>query len=65
MTGKRAANCFTESYEHASNITIPNNRKQLTHDEIYNHQGNQDLPEYMNCPFNTKEFEEVLETLKD
>ena len=44
---------------------IPNNRKQQVHDGIKNHQTDQDPPEYMNCPFNTKEFEEALKTLKD
>ena len=46
-------------------IMIPNNRKQQVHDEIKNHQTDQDPPEYMNCPLNTKEFEEALKTLKD
>ena len=64
-TGKSAANCFIGSYEQVSNIMIPNNRKQQVHDEIKNHQTDQDSPEYMNCPFNTKEFEEALKTLKD
>ena len=65
MTGKSAANCFINSYEQVSNIMILNNRKQQVHDEIKNYQTDQDPPEYMNCPFNTKEFEEALKTLKD
>ena len=65
MTGKSAANCFIDSYEQVSNIMTPNNRKQQAHDEIKNHQTDQDPPNYMNCPFNTKEFEEALKTLKD
>ena len=65
MTGKSAANCFIDSYEQVSNIMIPNNRKQQVHDEIKNYQIDQDPPNYMNCPFNTKEFEEALKTLKD
>ena len=44
---------------------IPNNRKQHVHDEIKNHQTDQYPPGYMNCPFNTKEFEEAIKTLKD
>ena len=39
--------------------------KQHVHDEIKNHKTDQDPPEYMNCPFNTEEFEEALKTLKD
>ena len=65
VTGKSAANCFIDSYEEVSNSMIPNNRKQQVHDEIKNHQTDQDPPEYINCPFNTKEFEEALKTLKD
>ena len=65
LTGKSAANCFIDSYEQVSNIMIPNNRKQPVHDEIKNHQTDQDSPEYVNCPFNTKEFEKALKTLKD
>ena len=44
---------------------IPNNRKQQVHDEIKNHQTDQDSPECMNCPFNTKELEEALKTLQN
>ena len=40
-------------------------RKQQVHDETKNHQTDQDPPEYTNCPFNTKEFEEALKTLND
>ena len=65
VTGKSAANCFIDSYEQVSNILIPNNKEQQVHDEIKNHPTDQDSPEYMNCPFNTKEFEEALKTLKD
>ena len=65
VTGKSAANCFIDSYEQVSNIMTPNNRKQQVHDEIKNHQTDQDPPEHINCPFNTKEFEEALKTLKD
>ena len=65
VTGKSAANCFIDSYEQVSNTMIPNNRKQQVHDEIKNHQTDQDPPEYMNFPFNAKEFEEALKTLKD
>ena len=54
-----------DSYEQVSNIMIPNNRKQQVHDEIKNHQTDQHSPEYMKCPFNAKEFEEALKTLKD
>ena len=53
------------SYEQVSNIMIPNNRKQQVHHEIKNHQTDQDPPAYIDCPFNTKEFEEALKTLKD
>ena len=65
VTGKSAANCFIDSYEQVSNIMIPNNRKQQVHYEIKNYQTDQDPPEYMNYPFNTKESEEALKTLKD
>ena len=44
---------------------ISNNRNQQEHNEIKNHQVYQDPPQYMNCTFNTKEFEEALKTLKD
>ena len=43
---------------------IPNNKKQQVHDEIKNQQTDQDQPEDTNRPFNTKEFEEALKTLK-
>ena len=65
MTRKRVTNCFRDSYEQVSNIMIPNNRKQQVPDEIKNYQADQDPPQYMNCPFNTKEFEGDLKTLKD
>ena len=65
VTGKSAANCFIDSYEQVSNIMIPNKRKQQVHDEIKNHQTDQDSPECTNCPFNRKEFEKALKTLKD
>ena len=65
LTGKSAANCFIDSYKQVSNIMTPNNRKQQVHDEMKNHQTDQDSPEYMNCQFNTKEFEEAPKTLKD
>ena len=54
-----------DSYEQVRNIMIPNNRKQQVHDEIKNHQADQDPPEYMNSPFHTKEFEEAIKTLMD
>ena len=38
---------------------------QQVHDEIKNHQTDQDPPEYMNSLFKTKEFEEALINLKD
>ena len=56
---------MVDSYKQVSNIIIPKNRKQQVHDEIKNRQTDQDPPEYMNCPFNSKEFEEALKTLKD
>ena len=65
VTGKSAANCFIDSYEQVSNIMIPKNRKQQVHDEFKNQQTDQDPPEYMNCPFDTKEFDEALKTSKD
>ena len=46
VTGKSTANCFINSYEQVSNIMIPNNRKQQVHDEIKNHQADQDPPEH-------------------
>ena len=66
VTGKdRAAHCFIDSFEQVSNNTIPNNRKQQVHDEIKNHETDQDPPECMNCPFSTKGFKEAMKTLKD
>ena len=65
VTGKSTTNCFIDSYEQVSNIMIPNNRNQQVHDETKSHQTDQDPPEYMNSPFNTKEFEDALKTLKD
>ena len=65
VTGKRAANCFMDSYEQVSNITIPNKRKQRVHDKIKNHQADQNPPQYKNSPLNTKELEEAQETLQD
>ena len=64
VTGKRAANCVIHNVQ-VSNIMIPNNREQQVHDEIKNYQADQESSEYMKCPFNTKEFEETLKTLKD
>ena len=64
VSGKRAANSIIGSYEQVSNIVIPNNRKQQVHDGIKNHQADQDPPEYMNCPFNTKDFEEAMKYKK-
>ena len=65
VTGKEAASYFIDSYEHVSNITTPNNRKQQVHDEIKNHHADQDPPEYTNGPFNKRSFKEALKTLKD
>ena len=64
-TGKRAANCSIDGYEQVSNTMMPNNSKHQVHDEIKNHQADQDPPEYINSPLNAKEFEEALEALKD
>ena len=52
-------------HRQVSNIMILSNRKQQVHNEIKNHQGDQDPPEYTSSPFNTKESEEALKTLKD
>ena len=65
VTGKKAADYFIDSYEQVSTILVPEDRKQQIHDEIKDQQSNQDQPEYMNKPFNMKEFEEALSTLKD
>ena len=54
-----------DTYEQVCNITIPDNKKQQVCDQMKSHQTDQDPPEYMSCPFNTKEFEEALKTLKD
>ena len=45
VTGNKTANCFIDSYEQVSNITIPNNRKQKIYDEIKNHKSDKDPPE--------------------
>ena len=65
VTGKKAANYFIDSHEQVSNIMIPKNRKQKVHDKIKNHQNDQDPPEYVNRPFNTKKFGATLKTLND
>ena len=64
VTGKKAANIFVNSYEKISNISVSEHRKQQVHHDTKNHQGEQDLYEYMNRPFVMKEFEEALSTLK-
>ena len=65
VTGRMAANCFIDNYEQASNIKVPEEKKHQLHEEMKNHQEDQDPPDYMNKPFNMKEFEEALKTLKE
>ena len=65
VTGRNAANCFIDTYEKVSSILVPDDRKQQVHEDLRKHQVDQDPPEYMNRPFNMKEFEEALKTLKD
>ena len=65
VTGRKAVNCFIDSYEQVSNILVLDDRKQQVHDDMKSHQGDQVQLKYMNRPFNMKEFEEALKTLKD
>ena len=65
VTGREAANCFIDSYEQVSNITVPEEKKQQLREEMKDHQEAQDPPDYMSKPFNMKELEDALKTLKD
>ena len=65
VSGTKADNCFIDTYEEASRIQVPDNRKKEIHSEIKNYQFHQDQPDYMISPFNSCEFEEALKTLKE
>ncbi|PVD27237.1 hypothetical protein C0Q70_12392 [Pomacea canaliculata] len=63
LTGRKAANAFIDSYEEVSNITVPEEKKQQVHEERREFNQRKHQEEYMNKPFNMKEFEEAVKTL--
>ena len=65
VTGRRAANCFIDTYEEVSSIQVPDERKREIHKEIKEHQVQPNPPDYMNIPFNARELEDALKALKD
>ena len=65
VTGRRAANCFIDTYEEVSSIQVPDERKRKIHKEIKEHQVQPNPPDYMNIPFNARELEGALKALKD
>ena len=65
VTGRRAANCFIDTYEEVSSIQVPDERKREIHKEIKEHQVQPNPPDYMNIPFNDRELEDALKALKD
>ena len=65
VTGRRAANCFIETYEEVSSIQVPDERKREIHKEIKEHQVQPNPLDYMNIPFNDRELEDALKALKD
>ena len=62
---KEAANRLIENYQEASNLTIPEDRKQEVHVEARDFHSSEDQDECMNKLFNMREFEEALNTLKE
>ena len=64
LTGRKAANCFIDNNEQVSNIIVPEEKKHQLHEEVKSHQEERDPSDYMSRPFNKKEFEEALSTLK-
>ena len=65
VTGRRAANCFIDTYEEVSSIQVHDERKREIHKEIKEHQVQPNPPDYMNIPFNARELEDALKALKD
>ena len=65
VTGRRAANCFIDTYEEVSSIQVPDERKREIHKEIKEYQVQPNTPDYMNIPFNDRELEDALKALKD
>ncbi|PVD33868.1 hypothetical protein C0Q70_05130 [Pomacea canaliculata] len=63
LTGRKAANAFIDSYEEVSNITVPEEKKQQVHEERREFNQRKHQEDYMNKPFNMKEFEEAVKTL--
>ncbi|PVD27012.1 hypothetical protein C0Q70_12162 [Pomacea canaliculata] len=63
LTGKKAANAVIDSYEEVSNITVPEEKKQQVHEERREFSQRQHQEDYMNKPFNMREFEEAVKTL--
>ncbi|KAK3771445.1 hypothetical protein RRG08_011380 [Elysia crispata] len=53
VTGRRAANCFIDTYEEVSSIQVPDERRREIYKEIKEHQV-QPNPDYMNIPFNAR-----------
>ena len=47
VTGRRAANCFINTYEEVSSIQVPDERKREIHKEIKEHQVQPNPPDYM------------------
>ena len=65
VTGRRAANCFIDTYEEVSSIQVPDERKREIHKEIKEHQAQPNPHDYMNILFNDRELEDALKALKD
>ena len=65
VAGRRAANCFIDTYGEVSSIQVPDERKREIHKEIKEHQVQPNPPDYMNIPFNARELEDALKALKD
>ena len=53
VTGRKAANVFTDTYEKSS-FYVPDDRKQQVHDDFKKLKGDQDQSDYMNQPFSKK-----------
>ena len=65
VSGPRAANCLIDTYEEASSIEVPEERKNEIRTEIKGHEANPNPPDYMNSLFNLREMEDALNTLSD
>lgn len=65
QTGRRAANCLADHYAQVSNINIPDDRKREVHDDRRNTDQARPEEECMNKPFNMRELEEAMKTLRE